>query len=289
MTYIRNSTSNSSDAAQLLYGKASQSGIAGNKEATAALQTAEKHIQGEVDKTTTLLSSVGKLKSSVAETQKAAQSLSGFSTSTTAEQMKSGIAQFVTAFNNTVTSSNNVSTTSSGAAGVSGVGRDLKRAINTDITMADTLRKWGVSVQNDGKLTFDTQKFDAQQSTSEQSTSEQGATVFQKLGQTIDNVTAKELASNGVVGRSLTSLNKRTDVLKAQQDSLVKALQTDTSTDTDTATKASAAATAADVAKSQQNSLFDILQADSSDEKTDTSTQANNAALQRYLSIYNKQ
>jgi len=283
MTTIRNSTSSSNDAAQSLYGKASQSGIAGNSSATAALRTAEKRIQGEVDNTTTLLSSVGKLKSSVADTKSAAHSLSAFSTTTTADEMKSSITKFVTAFNNSVAASSSVFKMSSGSSlsGPAGVGGDLKRAVNGDITMADALRKWGVTVQSDGTLAFDSEKFDTQQ------TKDEGAAaVFQKLGQAIDNVATKELATGGAVGRSLTSLNKRADLLQAQQDTVVKALQTDASTDTDdTDSKTSAAASTLDAAKSQQNSLFDILQADSSDEKTDANTQASNAALQSYLSV----
>jgi hypothetical protein len=203
--------------------------------------------------------------------------LSGFSTATTAEQMQSGIRQFVTTYNSTVAASSKVSGDSTGLHGADGIGRDLKRAINTDITLADTLRKWGVSVQSNGELAFDDQKFYARQSADDK-----GAAVFQKLGQAIDKVTTNELASNGAVGRSVTSLNKRVDVLKAQQNSLIEALQVNTDTSADS--KTSASDRAVDAAKSQQNSLFDILQEQTSKEM-DAGAQTRSAALETYLSI----
>ncbi|HVL00949.1 MAG TPA: hypothetical protein VM553_14100, partial [Dongiaceae bacterium] len=98
MTYIRNSTVNSGENDLSQYGKSSQTSTAkATSAASTVLQTAEKRVRTEVDRTTTLLSSLGKLKSTVADTLSAARGLSGFSATTTPEQMKAGISQLVSA------------------------------------------------------------------------------------------------------------------------------------------------------------------------------------------------
>ncbi|HVL02294.1 MAG TPA: hypothetical protein VM553_20890, partial [Dongiaceae bacterium] len=212
---------------------------------------AEKRVRSEVDRTTTLLSSLGKLKSTVADTQSAARSLSGFSATTTPEQMKAGISQLVSAFNATVESSSSMSTTSGGADEILGsarIGQNLKRAIKNDIALADSLSEWGVKVNANGELTFDTKKFDEQKSKGND-----GLGVFQKLGKAIDGVTTARLDDDGVVGRSMNLLNKRADALKVQHASLIDAMQSDTLAlmDTSNQTQSNALSTYLSIAKNR--------------------------------------
>jgi len=286
MTVIQKSTGNSNDAAQLLYGTAPQAnssktaGTSTAAGASAALQKAEERLSHQVDKTTTLLSSLGKLKSSVADTQSAAQVLAGFSVTTTAEQMKVGIAQFVSAFNATVESSKYVSATAGGNTEVPAatrVGHDLNRVINgNNGTLADTLSKLGVSVESNGELSFDSQKFDTQQQTDNG-----GLAVLQKLGQVIDKITTKELSSNGAMGRSITSLHRRADVLKVRQNTLLHALQKNPSSQG----KANAAtSSASDVLTPRHSTSFDSMQTSTSSQ-VDASVSARSAALAAYMKV----
>jgi len=189
------------------------------------LRKAEQRIQSQVDVTSAQLSSFGKLKSAVSGTQIAAKALGSLPNTSSNAAVKSAAESFVGAFNAAVSAAK---TTSAGAGesapaqSASRVGRDLVRTVSADAPTRDSLKKIGFNLASDGSLTIDTKKFDAAQ------TADPAAVriTLAKMGQQVDKTATQELASNGNVSSTVSSLTQRASVLKNQQSTLASLQQT---------------------------------------------------------------
>jgi hypothetical protein len=185
----------------------------------AGLQKAEKRIQAQVDSTDTQLSSMGKLKSSVSDTQISALSLGSLKTGATAAEEKTALNNFVSAFNKTLDTAASTAKSNTdplSAQSSNRVAKDLTRALSLDTATADALKKVGASLDSGGKLVLNTQKFESAQSTDAAGV----RAALTRIGQKISSTASKELASDGNVGMSLSSLNQRSSLLKSQQATL---------------------------------------------------------------------
>ena len=187
--------------------------------ATAGLVKAEKRIQAQVDATSVQLSSLGKLKSSVSGAQLAAHALGGLSATTTSAAEKAAASGFVTAFNSALATAKTTAAAPGDMALTSSANRTskgLQSAISADRPTLEALKKIGFSVGTDGTLSLDTKKFDAAQKADPTGVR---ATLV-KMGKQVDKTATKELATDGNVGLSLSTLNQRANTLKSQQSTL---------------------------------------------------------------------
>lgn len=196
---------------------------------SAGLQKAEKRIQAQVDTTSTQLSSFGKLKSAVSDAQIAARTLGSLNSTASSAAEKTAATQFVSAFNsaiNTAQSTAAVAGETTAASNSAGrVGKDMLRAVGSDAATISALKKIGFNVNADGNLVLDAKKFEAAQKADPAAV----RTALTKLGQQVDKTASKELAADGNVGTSLSSLKQRSAVLKGQQSALASVAQTTTS------------------------------------------------------------
>ena len=196
-----------------------QAADAVNTGVQAGLQKAEKRIQSQVDVTTAQLSSFGKLKSAVSDTQLAARALGSLPANAKSADVKAAAVSFVGAFNsaiNTAKTAAAVPGETAAAQRASVASRDLVRVVGSDIASKDALKKIGISLNSNGSMVLDAKKFEAEQLNNPAGVQ----AALSKLGQQVDKVASKELASDGSVGVSLKSLTQRASILKNQQASL---------------------------------------------------------------------
>ena len=186
--------------------------------ASAGLVKAGERIQAQVDKTTAQLSSFGKLKLAVSDTQGAARALSGLGASASAPAVKTAANNLVNAFNATLASTKSTEALPGDVATTNAtrVRQDLGRAVATDITTSDALKKIGIRRDSEGKLVLDANKLEAAQLADAQGV----RSTLAKLGQRVDSTATQELATGGNVGLSLSQLAQRASVLKRQQSAL---------------------------------------------------------------------
>jgi hypothetical protein len=192
------------------------------------LQKAEKRIQSEVDVTTTQLSSFGKLKSAVSQAQVSSRALSGLSASSKSADVKTAAENFVSAFNNAINTAKETAAVPGDTAAVRGagsVGKDLLRAVSLDSATTGALKKAGFSLNGDGNLVLNAKVFASEQKGNPSGLQE----TLAKIGQQVGKAATKNLASDGSVGVSMTSLNQRSTVLKSQQATLSSLQQQATS------------------------------------------------------------
>lgn len=192
-------------------------------------------IQAEVDTTTTQLSSFGRLKSALSNTQLAANALGSLSGTASSADIKKAVQNFVSAFNTSMDSAKTTAT-APGSAGASHsanqAGRDLGRAISSDFRTQDALKKLGVSMDSKGVLSIDNKKFEA-----EQKADPAGAlATLGKIGRQVEKTAIQELAVDGHVNGFMNSLNVRASQLKMQQSSLTSLTQANKATTANTAT-----------------------------------------------------
>lgn len=183
------------------------------------LQKAESRIQAAVDRSTTHLSSFGKLKSAVSEVQLASRALNSLTTTASAASVKLAASSLVTAYNNAIKMAKAAAiVTGAPAESVSArrAGRDLVQAVTADTTTLASLKKLGISALPDGTLVLDTKTLDAAQLADPKG----AQATLSKLGDRLDQTATRELAADGTVASSLTSLNRRASLLKAQQDAM---------------------------------------------------------------------
>ncbi len=199
-----------SSATQSVYGT---SGVA------QGLQKADQRIQSQVDTTSAQLSSFGKLKSAVSDAQIGAKALTHLASATSNTDVKTAATNFVNAFNGAVAAAR----TTSGVAGdtaanqsASRVSNDLQRTVAADTATAQALKQVGISLNTSGKVVVDSNKFDTAQKANPGAVKD----ALNRLGQQVGQVAAKELAADGNVGVSMTTLNQRSSMLKSQQATL---------------------------------------------------------------------
>ena len=220
---------NTNAASKYLGSKTStQSASSLKSTAPAGLEKAEKRIQTQVDTTSTQLSSFGKLKSSVSGAQIAARTLGSLTSTTSSAAEKTAATNFVSAFNSAIQTAKATAAvpgeTSAASNSAARVSKDLLRTVGADAATMDALKKVGFSVNTDGNLVLDAKKFDAAQKANPTGV----RATLTKLGQQVDKTATKELAADGNVGTSLTSLNQRATLLKNQQSALTALGQTRT-------------------------------------------------------------
>ncbi len=193
--------------------------------AQAGLKKADQRIQAQVDTTSAQLSSFGKLQSAVSSAQIAAHALGSLGSTSTAVAQKSAASNFTSAFNAALGAAKTTAALpgdTASAQSASRTSRDLLRVVHTDTATVDSLKKIGLSVNTGGNLVLDGKQFDAAQKADPAGV----RATLNKLGQQVFNATAQELASNGNVGLTLSSLNQRSGILKSQQSTLNTLAQT---------------------------------------------------------------
>ena len=186
---------------------------------SSVLQKAETRIKAVVDQSTTHLSSFGKLKSAVSEVQLASRALRSLTTTASGASVKLAASNLVTAYNNAIKTAKAAAIVTGApaeAASARRAGRELAQAVTADATTLASLKKMGISALPDGTLMLDTKTLDAAQPANPTGTQ----TALAKLGDRLDKVATQELATDGTVASSITSLNRRATLLKAQQDAM---------------------------------------------------------------------
>jgi len=196
-----------------------------------AMKKADARLQSQVDTTGTQLSSLGKLKSAVADMQASAHALGGLTAASPAADVKAAASSFTAAFNTSLGSAKAAASAmgSSPAQGTRQVGGELARSVSANSANLDALKKIGFKQLADGSLSLDAGKLDA--ALKADPAGVQAA--LGKLGQAADAVATKELATGGHVAAPLASLTQRAGALKTQQNALLAMVkQFDTSTAT---------------------------------------------------------
>ena len=235
LTAILGSTSASASAALA----ASSNATNGTPDAAAAtsksnasspLSAIQKRIQANVDSTKTQLSAFGVLKSAVSQSQIAAQALGKLGAAATEADTTKALANFFNGYNAVVSASqkaadsagNSVASGTATSAGVSAgrVGKDYQRTL-TSGTIADVLKKLGLSTKSDGTLVQDAKQF--AQNLKADPAGVRAA--LAKLGAAVDATAGKELNPNGALGDALSRLSQRNTTLAAQQKALSSAAQ----------------------------------------------------------------
>jgi len=190
-----------------------------------AMKKADARLQSQVDTTGTQLSSLGKLKSAVADMQASAHALGGLTAASPAADVKAAASSFTAAFNTSLGSAK----AAASAMGTRQVGGELARSVSANSANLDALKKIGFKQLADGSLSLDAGKLDA--ALKADPAGVQAA--LGKLGQAADAVATKELATGGHVAAPLASLTQRAGALKTQQNALLAMVkQFDTSTAT---------------------------------------------------------
>lgn len=235
---INDFVSNQTAANYLGNNASSQSTARVSTAAAAGLQKAEKRIQTQVDTTSSQLSSFGKLKSAVSDTQIAARALGSLSSTATPAAEKTAANSFVSAFNSAITASKATAAvpgeTNAAASSAGRVNKDFLRTIGADTATIDSLKKVGFSMNASGSLVLDAKKFDAAQKADPAAV----RATLTKIGQQVDKTAAQELSTSGNVGVSLSSLNQRAALLKSQQSALTSLGQSTTSSQSSTSSNA---------------------------------------------------
>jgi NADH dehydrogenase/NADH:ubiquinone oxidoreductase subunit G len=207
-------------ATQYLGGSASAQATGGlSLVAQAGLKKANQRIQAQVDKTTAQLSTFGKLQSAVSGTQIAARGLGILGSTSTAAAQKSAASDFTSAFNTALASAKTAAAQPGEPAAAQSANRtsnNLLRAVDADSATVEALKKVGFSLNAGGSLVLDTKQLDAAQKADPAAV----RATLNTLGQQVFNAANQELASNGNVGLSLTTLNQRSGTLKSQQATL---------------------------------------------------------------------
>lgn len=187
--------------------------------AQAGLKKADQRIQAQVDKTTAQLSTFGKLQSAVSGTQTAARGLGILGSTSTAAAQKSAASDFTSAFNAALASAKTAAAQPGDTATGQSANRtstNLLRAVGADSATVDALKKVGFSLNAGGSLALDTKQLDAAQKADPAGV----RATLNTLGQQVFNAATQELAGNGNVGLSLSTLSQRSGILKSQQATL---------------------------------------------------------------------
>lgn len=184
---------------------------------TEAFQKADKRIHQQRESVSVQLSSFGKLKSSLSETQSASRVLSDSKRTATDTGLKNAANSFVQAFNTATQTARSTAEqlgTSPQSHRARATETDLRRTVSSDATATSDLKKVGITQQRDGSLFIDTKKFDA--ALKADADSLRGT--LSRVGQQVDRTATRELADRGNVGSSLSSLGNRARSLENTQE-----------------------------------------------------------------------
>lgn len=186
------------------------------------LQRSGNKIQTQLDTASASLSTLGKFKAAVAQAQSAAKAVADLKDTATADEVKTAMTSLVEKFNAMVSASSAVTTDTSGASRIS---KALVRTLGADMSKISSLRNLGLSKGSDGRYTLDATKLAAAYQASPTGVRD----TLDKLGNLMDKVATKELASDGAIVQTSTALTNKASLLQLQKSALQKALQQYTS------------------------------------------------------------
>jgi hypothetical protein len=188
--------------------------------ASQAATKAGSRIQSQLDSATTQLSAYGKFVSAVSDTQLAAKGLSKLTVASPATDVKAAASKLVSSFNTTIATGKSTSgmTESNNAKRV---GNDLGRAISSNPSTMDALKKIGFKQLSDGTLTLDSAKFEAAQKADPAGVQ----AALEKLGNLVDKVATKELSAGSAVAGSIEALTRRATLLKTQKNAMTTLME----------------------------------------------------------------
>lgn len=187
-------------------------------QATGAFDLASQRIGQQVSATNVQLSAFGQIKSSYADIQSAAKSLSAPGKSSMTEDTTKAVQAFANAFNNATNAINTAIQGDGKAAGAlannarAGLAAfDLKRIVTSGNNASD-LKKIGISLNQDGTLSVDAKALQnaiqANPATVQDTLARVGAQAVQ--------VSQKELANTGNVGGAVSTLSSRAKSLETK-------------------------------------------------------------------------
>lgn len=193
-------------------------------------EAANQRVQQQLSSTSVKLSSFSKIKSGFSDVQAAAAGLSDPKKTGSADDIVKAAQSFAAAFNNAAGAVGSAVKGDGKQSGVlAGDGRagiaanDLRSIVSGSGNRAD-LRKVGIDVKSDGTVSVDT----AALQNALKSDTAGVKDALSRIGKFAEGVSAKELSSNGSVGRSvnaLSDLSKSLETQLAEQKKLATAFQ----------------------------------------------------------------
>jgi hypothetical protein len=217
-TSLNNSTSANSSSA-------SAQAAASTNPVGRTMGQAVARIQTQLDTTSAQLSSFGKLKSSVSEAQLAAKALGKLSNSSTGAEVQTALSRFVIGLNTAIATAKTTAalpgSAPTEASSAGRLSRDLSRSAISNMATVDALKRLGFKAQADGSFALDASKLEAAYKTDPAAV----RSALVKLGEAVETVATKGLATNASVSGSMASLSQRASALKAQQTSMLAVVQ----------------------------------------------------------------
>lgn len=187
---------------------------------TKALTQATQRVEQQLQKSEVKLSSLGQIKSAVAELQTASKALSAPKSTENVDAAKAAAQNFVNAFNNANKVANkaiNGEGKSSGALADESRARvaanELSRSISSSPSTAAELKAIGITADKNGALQLDKQKFEQ----AFQSNPSQTSDTLAQAGQQVERTASRQVENNGNVSRSIDNLNNQVRQLETQQ------------------------------------------------------------------------
>ncbi|GAB2181036.1 hypothetical protein DLREEDagrD3_12590 [Denitratisoma sp. agr-D3] len=175
-----------------------------------ALATATSNLSRQQAATSASLSSVGQLKSAFSRVADSGAALAATKTDTTNSSLKSNLASFVSAYNDTLSAGSKVAPGTASTAVNS-----LRRALGSDSGRSD-LRSLGITQKSDGSLVLNSKALDT-------ALQDNGAGVraaAARIGSTADKQADRALSDSGGVGVSYNRLSAAAKSQAARQTEL---------------------------------------------------------------------
>ncbi len=194
------------------------SAATGASRATDAFALATKRVEQKLDATNVQLSAFGQINSGFANVQSASKDLSDPKKTGTATDVEKAVQAFAAAYNN---AANAVSTAINGTGKEGGAlandiharfaANDLKNIVANDGNTAD-LKKIGISVNKDGTMSVDTKALQSAMQANPNAVKD----TLSRIGQQAEQISTKDMAKTGSVGRAVNTLSSRAKDLEAQ-------------------------------------------------------------------------
>ena len=187
--------------------------------ASSPLAKAAERIQKQVDSTKAQLSKLGIIKSSVAGLQTQSKLLSNLPADMSVADVTTSMGKFFNAYNYAVSSANSASSAADGTPGTASARKaatDLRRAVSADTEVSSAMKKVGLKISSDGTLTQDAKVF------ADAFSRDPAAlrSAMKSIGAKVAAASDSELANNGSLESTVSSLNQRGTLLAAQQKAI---------------------------------------------------------------------
>ena len=180
-----------------------------------AFESADLRVQQKSESTKEQISSMGKLKSSLADTQAASRDVQKLKPNASTADMAAAAEKMVKAYNSTQKAAVNSEAQSGSSAEASNarrVGNDLKRSASNG-GLTSELQKAGVSQNQDGTLKIDAEKFKAAAASDPAALRK----ALEKVGQKIEASSTKALSDKSDLNTALKALKDREVGLEARR------------------------------------------------------------------------